>query len=184
MIINCLYDELKPIHKITKNPSNANKHSKDQIERLAKIIDNVGMRMPLIISKRSGFLVKGHGTLEALKFLGEESAPVSYQEFDNEAQEYAFLIADNEIARWAEFDVQQLKMDLPKFEDLDIDLLGIKEFQNVFLEELNDVDEDIEEEKEDNKKESLILEVTFPDIETLNEKYEELINENLIVKKK
>lgn len=48
------------IKDITPNPANRNKHPKDQIERLTKIIQSTGFRTPLIVSNRSGYLVSGH----------------------------------------------------------------------------------------------------------------------------
>jgi len=79
--------ELVPIEKIIPNPKNPNKHPQEQIDRLAKIIDFQGFRVPLIVSNRSGFLVSGHGRLDCAKSLGVKELPVMYQDFENEAQD-------------------------------------------------------------------------------------------------
>lgn len=130
MKFKCTYTELVDVKKLLmlQNPKNANKHSKDQVDRLAKIVDFQGQRSPIIISKRSGFIVSGHGRLFAIEKLGWEKAAVDYQDFETEAVEYAHLIADNEIARWAELDKQKLEDDLNDLDLGDIDLLGIKDF--------------------------------------------------------
>jgi len=57
MKINCAYDEIVELHKITPCPKNPNRHTDDQVERLAKIIDYQGQRSPIVISNRSGFIV-------------------------------------------------------------------------------------------------------------------------------
>lgn len=119
--------KLAPIETIIVNPKNANKHSPEQIERLIKIIKYQGFREPLIISNRSGFLVCGHGRLEASKQMGIIEVPVIYQDFENEAQEYAHMISDNEIARWAKLDQVALKEDYKQYELSDLELLGLED---------------------------------------------------------
>lgn len=119
--------EMVDIGNIVENPKNNNRHSIEQLDRLEKIIKYQGFRNPLVVSKRTGFLIAGHGRLEVAKKLGMEQVPVIYQDFENEAQEYAHLTADNEIARWAELDRQAVHLELQEL-DLDIDLLGIENF--------------------------------------------------------
>lgn len=129
MKINCSYDELVEVHKLVENPKNPNKHPDEQIERLAKIIDYQGQRSPVIVSKRSGFIVVGHGRLAAMKKLGAEKVAVNYQDFIDEAQEYAHVTADNAIAEWASLDLSEINKEMLDLgPDLDIDLLGLKDF--------------------------------------------------------
>ncbi len=116
------------IDQIIPNPKNANKHSTEQIERLQKLIEYQGFRNPLIVSNRTGFLVVGHGRLMAAKNLGMESLPVIYQDFQDEAQEFTYLVSDNEIARWAELDKESLYDSLGDIEIPSLDLLGIEDF--------------------------------------------------------
>lgn len=133
--IKCEYTELVEIHKLVENPKNANKHTKEQIDRLAKILQFQGWRHPVIVSKRSGFICAGHGRLLASKLLKQESVPVDYQDFLTEAEEYAFVIADNEIARWAEFDEQKFIEDVANIDIGDIDLFGLKEVPDLLQDE-------------------------------------------------
>jgi hypothetical protein len=140
MQVNCAHDELVQLHKIIPNPKNPNKHPSEQIDRLAKLIDYQGQRHPIIVSKRSGFVVVGHGRLEAIKKLGWDSAAVNFQDFNDEAQEYSFVVSDNAIADWAELDLKSITDSLadlgPEFSDLQ--LLGVKSIESlkdVFFEE-------------------------------------------------
>lgn len=142
MKIQCSYSELLEVHKIIPHPKNPNTHSKEQIERLAKIIDYQGQRSPVVISKLSGFVVVGHGRFEAMKKLGWEKVAVDYQDFENEAAEYSHMTADNAIAEWASLDLSKINLDILDFgPEFDLETLGLKEF----------ILEPAEKEKEDDE---------------------------------
>lgn len=130
MIIHCAYDELVEIEKLKARPKNPNKHSSDQIQRLAKILQYQGIRRPVRASNQTGFITAGHGLVESLRFLKEKLVPVNYQNYEDEDQEYADIIADNSIASWAELDLSAINLEVPNLgPDFDIDLLGIKDFE-------------------------------------------------------
>ena len=151
--------QLLEVDKIIPNPKNANRHSIEQIKRLEKLIDFQGFRNPLIISNRTGFLVVGHGRLEAAKNLGMEKIPVIYQDFESEAQEYAYLISDNEIARWAELDKQAVYDELEKIDLPSFDLLGIEDF-DIKLDEPEDdaeIEGDLDFSKEIDEKNDYVV---------------------------
>lgn len=114
------------IDSIIPNPKNANRHSIEQIKRLEKLITYQGFRNPLIVSNRTGFLIVGHGRLEAAINLGLEKLPVIYQDFKDEAQEYSYLVSDNEIARWSELDLHSVHLEIESLEISDEHLLGIE----------------------------------------------------------
>ncbi len=142
----CSHTDVKKVSELLliQNPKNNNKHSKEQIDRLAKIIDFQGQRSPIVISKRSGFLTRGHGRLFALDKLKWEYAAVDYQDYNTEAEEYADMTADNEIARWAEFNTDKFLEDIKTVDLGDFELLGLKELPDILGEEkkeLTDPDE-------------------------------------------
>jgi len=129
LIVNCSYNKMVKLHKLVKNPKNPNHHSMDQIKALAKIIDYTGMRQPIVVSKRSGFITKGHGRLMALELSGYKSAPVDYQGYIDEAQEYADMVADNAIAEWSTQDLGKINEEMAAFDgNFDLEYLGIKDF--------------------------------------------------------
>lgn len=81
-----------------------------------------------MVSKRSGFIVKGHGRLEAIKALGWEKAAVDFQDYEDEAQEFADMVADNKIAELAEHDDELMKLtalELKLDDGFDFELLGL-----------------------------------------------------------
>ncbi len=133
MKVHCKYDALVPWRELKPSPKNRNSHSEEQIERLAKLIRYQGVRAPIVVSNLSGCIVKGHGTLLAIaKLLKEDNsgvtAPVVYQDFEDEEQEYLFIQSDNSISAWSELDLGAINVDLAEFGPFDLDLLGIKDF--------------------------------------------------------
>jgi len=100
--IHCSHTELRDPTSLVEHPRNYNTHPAEQIRLLAKIIKHQGWRNPITVSKRSGFVVKGHGRLAAAMLLKAEKVPVDIQEYKDEASEVADMIADNRIAELAE----------------------------------------------------------------------------------
>lgn len=152
----CAHDELLPLAKIIPNPKNPNKHSKKQIELLSEVIKAQGWRSPITISKRSGFIVAGHGRLQAAQMMEAQVAPVDYQEFASEAEEYAALVADNRIAELAEIDntmladiladidTGEIPLELTGYEEEDLEGL-IEAIAGADDAEPDDVDTEVEE---------------------------------------
>ena len=129
MQIHCKFDEMVDPKKLKHHPSNRNKHSADQINRLVKLYQGHGIRHPIIVSKQSGFIVAGHARKQAAHQAKMKEFPVVYQDFESPDLEYAFIQSDNSIALWAELDLAGINSDLPDLgPDFDIDLLGIKDF--------------------------------------------------------
>jgi hypothetical protein len=125
MKILCKYDELLPLHKIIPNPKNPNEHSTDSTDFLAKNIDYQGIRWPIIISNRSGFIAAGHGRLYAAQQLKYASFPVVYQDFETEAQEYEFLVADNKLAEFSSTNEDLVLKALKDLPEIKIDMLAM-----------------------------------------------------------
>lgn len=133
--VQCAHDAIVDVAALVPNPKNPNQHPDNQIQLLGRIIRETGWRAPITVSKRSGFIVKGHGRLAAALLEGFKEVPVDYQHYDSEAQEYADLVADNRIAELAEID-QKMLADI--FADIDtgeipLELTGFteKEVENL-----------------------------------------------------
>jgi ParB-like chromosome segregation protein Spo0J len=126
--VHCAFDDLADIATLVANPRNTNKHPDRQIALLAKIIRHQGWRSPVVVSTRSGFVVAGHGRLQAASLLQVEKVPVNFQAFATEADEHAYMIADNRIAELAETDDETLAQLLAEMKqtapDLDLDVTG------------------------------------------------------------
>jgi hypothetical protein len=121
--------EVVSIDKLTKRPNNRNFHKQTQIDNLAEIYKFQGFRNPIIVSKRSGWIVCGHGRYLAAIRAGMKEVPVIYQDYSSDDQEYAHHVADNAVALQAELDLSGIQADIPNLSvDFDLDMLGIKNF--------------------------------------------------------
>ena len=136
--VHCSYLRLADVTSIVPHPKNPNKHGDTQVALLAKIIKHQGWRSPITISKRSGFVVAGHGRLQAAALLQVEQVPVDEQEFSSEADELAHLVADNRIAELAEVDTSVISELLKELGDIDFDM-DLTGFDSKSLDELEEL---------------------------------------------
>lgn len=127
--IHCKFDALinpKDLRDYEKNP---NKHSADQIERLAEIYAYQGIRHPIIYDPDRDCIAAGHGRKLAAIRAGIKEFPVVYQKFESDEQFYAFVASDNAIALWSDLSLSEINMKLPDLgPDFNIDMLGLKDF--------------------------------------------------------
>ena len=124
----CAHERLIPIDELKPNPRNPNKHPEAQLELLSKNIKYFGWRHNILVSKRSGCIVAGHGRLLAAQKLGVQLVPVDYQDFASDDEELAVLLSDNRLAELAETDKDSLKELLKELDGkIDLDLTGFDE---------------------------------------------------------
>jgi ParB-like nuclease domain len=117
------------IDDIKLNPQNPNIHPKEQLDQLEAMIRYSGFRHELVVSNQTGLLVAGHGRLIVARKLKMTHVPVSFQDFDDEAMEFAHSVADNAIQQQSILDFASINMQLPDFgPDFDPYLLGMKDF--------------------------------------------------------
>jgi hypothetical protein len=182
MEIKCAFKEMVPIVKLVEHPRNPNRHPDKQVKMLAKIIEYHGWRHPIIVSKRSGFVVAGHGRLMAAKELSLEKVPVDYQDFESEAAEFQFLVADNKIAELAEHDDLKMIAEIKDLGlvDIDFDLLGLDNFNFVLDETFESQEQNTLTPIEENRKWK--IEVQFPTETEMRNVYDELISRGYLVK--
>jgi hypothetical protein len=125
--VYCRFDELVAVGDLKPNPRNPNKHPKEQLDMLAHIIQKQGWRAPITVSRRSGFIVKGHARYEVAQMVGDQ-APVEYQDYESDQAELADLMADNRIAELAVMDEGQITELLAEMADetsgIDVELAG------------------------------------------------------------
>lgn len=135
MRINCTYSKLANIDELRPNPVNANQHSEEQLTRLAKILQFQGWRHPIVVSKRSGLVVSGHGRLLASRIAGFTEVPVDEQDYESEEEEMADLIADNKIAELSEWNAIRLNDQLASL-NTKLDDIEISGYSDIDLSEL------------------------------------------------
>lgn len=141
--IYCAHTDVVATDSLIENPRNPNRHPEDQIIALAKIIRHQGWRNPIVVSRRSGFVVKGHGRLLAARMLGLEEVPVDYQDYENEAAEWADMVADNKIAELSNMDEDELNAIIRELDgQIDLELTGFTDSEINSM--LASVSEDLE----------------------------------------
>lgn len=161
--VYCAFDELVDVAALVPNPRNPNQHPERQIRLLAKIIEHQGWRAPITVSRRSGFVVRGHGRLMAAQLLGETNVPVDYQDYATEAEEWADLIADNRIAELSQMDNELLKDLLQEIDtgEIDMELSGFEEAELERM--LTAVPPDVEFPEYDEEVENDVKKVVCPE---------------------
>ncbi len=107
--VHCAHTHMRKVDDLRAHPNNPNRHPPEQIKLLAQIIKRNGWRNPIVVSKLSGFIIKGHARFEAAQLLGLVHVPVDEQTYKNVAAESADLVADNKIAELAAMDWDVIK---------------------------------------------------------------------------
>lgn len=108
IVIDCAFTHLEATESLVPNPRNPHTHSEKQVAILANLIKHHHWRNAITVSRRSGFVVSGHCRLLAAKLLEMKSVPVDFQDFKNDAQEWAVLISDNFVGELSGLDVKIL----------------------------------------------------------------------------
>ena len=97
--------DLKP------SPGNPRTHSKKQIEKIKRSIQEYKFLNPILIDG-SDRIIAGHGRAEAAKLAGLEKVPTIQVDHLSHAQIKAFVIADNKLALNADWDDALLAAEL------------------------------------------------------------------------
>lgn len=105
------------IEKLLPDPTNARKHDKRNIDEIAASIATYGVQSPIVIDANN-VVLKGNGTIEALKALGETTAPCVRSELKG-ADARMYAIADNRTAELAEWNNDVLGATLQTLRDDD-----------------------------------------------------------------
>lgn len=108
-------DELKPYERNNK------KHQDFDIGEIAKSIEKYGMNDPIGIWKGNK-IIEGHGRLEACKRLGIAEVPCIRLDHLTDEQRREYAIVHNKSSELAEYDFDNLKLELPDLDLGDFDL--------------------------------------------------------------
>jgi DNA modification methylase len=108
--------------------NNSRTHSQDQIKQIAGSIKEFGFTNPILLDAENG-VIAGHGRLMAADVLGLDEVPTITLHGLTEAQRKAYVIADNQLAMNADWDLDVLKAEMERLTEMDFDLniLGLGE---------------------------------------------------------
>jgi ParB family chromosome partitioning protein len=122
--------------KLIPYVNNSRTHSDQQVQQVAASIKEFGFTNPILIDEDNG-IIAGHGRLIAAQKLGLETVPTITLSGLSEAQRKAYVIADNQLALNADWDIDALKVEVDRLTELDfnLNLLG---FDDDTLQNLTD----------------------------------------------
>lgn len=126
--------ETRPVADLIPYIANSRTHSDAQVAQIAASIKEFGWTNPILIDG-DNTIIAGHGRLLAARKLGMEDVPAIVLDHLSKAQQRALVIADNQLALNAGWDMDMLKAEIEdlQLDDFDLGLLG---FDDKFLDGL------------------------------------------------
>ena len=132
--------ELWPLDRLKPYERNARTHSAEQVAQIAASIVEFGFTNPILVDSGDG-IIAGHGRLQAARELGLSTVPVVVLDHLNDRQRRAYVLADNQLALNAGWDLELLRTELQDLvaDDFDLSVIGFSD------EELEDLLPEVEE---------------------------------------
>lgn len=158
------------------DPSNARKHSDKNLDAIKGSLAKFKQQKPIVVNK-DNVIIAGNGTFEAAKALGWKEIDIVRSSLKG-AEALAFALADNRTSELAEWDDEVLGKQLQAlYEDgFGIEDIGFDPSDIVFDHETDEKD------SEQDASKKFILEIEFPDDQSLRDEYEALTSRGLIVR--
>ncbi len=122
---------------------NSRTHSDEQINQIAASIKEFGFLNPIIIDGENS-IIAGHGRVMAANKLNIKELPCVDASHLSDTQKQAYVIADNQLALNAGWDLDMLRFEVSELSDseFNLDLLG---FADDVIGKLLDIDADLPE---------------------------------------
>jgi DNA modification methylase len=122
--------ETWPLDRLVPYERNARTHSAEQIAQIQASIREFGFTNPILVDGADGILA-GHGRLAAAKDMGLAEVPVIVLDHLSPEQRRAYVLADNQLALNAGWDMEVLRFELGELGELgfDLSLLGFDDEQ-------------------------------------------------------
>ncbi len=116
-------EDLKPYD------NNPRTHSDEQINQIVASMVEFGFTNPILVDRDSKEIIAGHGRLQAAKRLGLIKVPVIALAHLNDIKRHKLIIADNQLALNAGWDLDLLVTELSALQESgeDLDMLGFDE---------------------------------------------------------
>jgi len=119
-----------PLARLRPYERNARTHSPEQVAQIAASIQEFGFTNPILVGEDDG-IIAGHGRLAAAMDLGLTEVPVIVLGHLTAEQRRAYVLADNQLALNAGWDMELLQQEVIELNlaDFDLSLLGFAEKQ-------------------------------------------------------
>jgi DNA modification methylase len=117
--------ERRPVADLIPYARNARTHSDAQVAQIAASVTEWGWTSPILVDE-AGSIIAGHGRVMAARKLGLADVPVMVATGWSEAQKKAYVLADNQLALNAGWDIDLLKVEVGDLdaEGFNLDLIG------------------------------------------------------------
>ncbi len=167
--------EYELVSELLPYASNSRTHSDAQVAQIAASIKEFGWTNPILIDGENT-IIAGHGRLLAARKLGMEEVPAIILDHLSKAQQRALVIADNQLALNAGWDIDMLKAEIEdlKLDDFDLGLLG---FDDKFLDGLFNEITESEKIGEEQSVDAVFEVAVTCENETQQEEVFEMLNE-------
>ena len=100
---------------------NAKQHSKEQVEKIGRSIQELGFISPCLIDQDMN-VIAGHGRIMAARSIGWETVPCVFIEGLTEEERRAYILADNRLTELGEWDLDMVQQELAALADADFDI--------------------------------------------------------------
>lgn len=157
--------EYESVEALIPYAANSRTHSDAQVAQIAASIKEFGWTNPILIDG-DNTIIAGHGRLLAARKLGMDEVPAIRIGHLSKAQQRALVIADNQLAINAGWDMDMLRAEIEglKLDDFDVDLLGFSD------EELKDLFSRLEDESVSLDSDKYTTKISVPIYEIKGEK--------------
>jgi DNA modification methylase len=121
--------ERRPIEALIPYARNSRTHSDAQVAQIAASMKEWGWTNPVLVDE-AGMIIAGHGRVLAARKLGLAEVPVMVAEGWTEPQKRAYVLADNQLALNAGWDMDLLSNELADLQAQGFDL-GLTGFSDI-----------------------------------------------------
>jgi hypothetical protein len=124
-----LHAALINVEEVGPHPKNSRHHSEANLQAIMSSLQKFGQRSPIVVNPDSMHIVKGNGTWESAVRLGWKQIKCVYHRFKSEADEVAYMVADNKTNDLSEFNFQHLAENLKELSaaNYDVTITGFTE---------------------------------------------------------
>ena len=126
---------VRPLAGLLPDPRNARTHGPRNIDAIKASLTAFGQVEPLVLNRRTGQLVGGHGRVEAMQAIGWTEAAVTEVDLDP-IQATALGLALNrsaELAEWDEAMLAELLQEIDRAPEVELELVGFTDAELVDL---------------------------------------------------
>lgn len=124
----------KLLKDLNRHPNNARLHDDQQLRQIASSIKEFGFTNPVLIDETNTILA-GHGRVAAAQTIELKEIPTITLSHLTESQKIAYVLADNQLALNATWNLDALNKELSKLVDVDYNM-NIIGFDETYLNDI------------------------------------------------